>query len=213
MEEGKRTTTPAGGESFFEWRDLGKAKAELFTAPPANSNLPRWAVMFRGGTVFRVAEADPAFKDFRANHDLPDHRFDGEMTAEQVHANNQKVWRAQQAFPGKVGRAVRQAYHRLITAGYPYPGTVRADRCIENIKDGSWLVQWPSLDGEAAAWAILAFNLVVIAAGGKTGASTMGAELRRYDYLFPEVASVVTPQGELWEYNSEGKFAQATVIK
>jgi hypothetical protein len=224
-------TTPAGGQVNADWGQLREgiaclavflaaaAPPEKASASPSSEARPReWHVVFRCGTVARVAEADAEFMGYeQSGYRFPDHRLEGfedlkgeesmASTVEAILADNAKVWEAQKAFPGEVGRAARRAYTRLVAQGYPYPGASAARSPVFTGLSSAaadagplWMVLWPGLDTKGRM-----YNLAFASKGER--ACHLGGELRRYDYMFPEVAAVITPELAVWTYGTGGRFS------
>jgi len=204
-----RSTTPAGGQVNADWGQLKEAidcYAVLLAGALTPGNTASH-VVFRCGTIVRVAGDDPEFGGYAgAKYKFPDHRLEDASTVAEIMADNARVWEAQRVIPGAAGRAIRQAFERLISQGYPYPGGPPADRSPVQTGISSdalgefWLVYWPNLD-EGGHVHNMAFSKK-----GPLAAACVGGELRRYDYMFPEVAAVFTPDMMAWTYGPDGKF-------
>ena len=201
----------------------------------ASSNT-EWHVIFRYGTIARVVDADPEWSGYGSvgplGYKFPTHtplalgwaqslarasalsgslaQVEDQSTVANIMADNELVWAAQsRALPPAVGAAVRRAYAKLIGHGYPYPGDSLSDRdpvpsgIVDETLGAHWHVYWPNLDETGRV-----FNMVFSKTGGGT-ASVLSGDLRRYDYMFPEVTAVLTPALALWKYDADGVFVEA----
>lgn len=201
--------TPAGAKIRTEWvdRDAAIRGLEEFLGqiPPLKNK--KCHVVFRGGTVVRVDDSDPEFSGFEPHtYRFPEHRAPNkEFIAECMH-DNELVWCRQKNLPGDVGKVVRQGFARALAPGYPLPGCDISDRtCVPTlVKRGDerlWLVFWPALDRT-----LLVFNLVF--AKAHANGVALAGELRRFDFMFPEVAAVFMSERERWGYDSTGVFCR-----
>lgn len=215
------TKTPAGGQINADWGDLGLG-VEAFALFVRSGALDveenkDWHVIFRCGTVVRVVSGEPEWGGYSSaapRYEFPEHRVDEKDTVVDIMADNELVWNAQCSLaPPPVGRAVRQAFAKLVGQGYPYPGGPPSDRSpipsgvVDETVGMLWHVYWPNLDRAGRV-----FNLAFSMKGAAV-AAMLGGELRRYDYMFPEVAAVLTPALALWKYNAEGVFAEAPALE
>jgi len=215
------TKTPAGGQINADWGDLGLG-VEAFALFVRSGALDveenkDWHVIFRCGTVVRVVSGEPEWGGYSSaapRYEFPEHRVDEKDTVVDIMADNELVWNAQCSLaPPPVGRAVRQAFAKLVGQGYPYPGGPPSDRSpipsgvVDETVGMLWHVYWPNLDRAGRV-----FNLAFSKKGAAV-AAMLGGELRRYDYMFPEVAAVLTPALALWKYNAEGVFAEAPALE
>jgi hypothetical protein len=217
--------TPAGGQINSDWADLCDALVGLTlflddvaaAAETSGLKMTDWHVVFRCGTMVRIFATDPEFPGYDAsNYRFPGSECDADQkeTVKAIMADNVKVWENQKVIPGVgIGKAVRQAYAKMLGQGYPYPGGPAADRSavptgIEIINadtsnkkdtDPLWFVLWPNLDALGHVYN-LAFAPVAMTA------CALGGTLRRYDYMFPEVAAVFTPERVMWAYGPDKVF-------
>lgn len=217
----KLCTTPAGGQLNSDWPQLADAIDALAvvvhgmptTGICANKE---WHIVFRCGTVVRVTDADPEFAGYAGTgYKFPDRGGDDGLasTVANVMADNTLVWDKQKAFPEPAGGAVRRAYAKLVRQGYPYPGGPESDRTpvstgVSLSGTGTlYMVFWPNLDPIGRV-----YNLS-FSADGLERAAIQGGTLRRYDYMFPEVAAVISPTApgtepmRIWSYTAAGEFA------
>ena len=202
-------TTPAGGQINADWEDLPLGIVglrEIFLAAERSSGPAQVEcsfVMFRCGTVAQVRPSDLEFSG-RPERGFPEHRPEDASTVSEILVDNARVWEAQRAFPEPAGKVVRQAYGALAAQGYPYPGGPDSNRTaaatgFETEREGELvLVFWPNLDPAQRVC-----NLAFARPGTDVGSAVAAAgTLRRYDYMFPEVAAVVMPDGTLWAYRT-----------
>ena len=227
---------PPQGEVKADWLDLdvGVEAFMVFIRSgilDASSNT-EWHVIFRYGTIARVVDADPEWSGYGSEGPLgykfPTHKplalgwaqslarasaiaqVEDQSTVADIMADNELVWGAQsRAQPSAVGAAVRRAYAKLIGQGYPYPGDRLSDRepvpsgIVDETLGAHWHVYWPNLDETGRV-----FNMV-FSKTGEGAASVLSGDLRRYDYMFPEVTAVLTPALALWKYDADGVFVEA----
>jgi hypothetical protein len=160
--------------------------------------------------VVRVRLDDPEFAGFTGHeHDavFPPGIAPTEVL-EAIRSDHRHVWEAQRAIPGAAGRAIRQAYAKLIAEGYPFPGaTAERHGTPVGIRDeatgrGLWVVKWPRFSRRHHVTNLLFTS-------HSLGADAAG-DLRRNDFLFPEVAAVITGELRLWAYGSDGVFGEKT---
>jgi hypothetical protein len=223
---------PPQGEVKADWLDLDVG-VEAFTVfirsgiLDASSNT-EWHVIFRYGTIARVVDADPEWAGYGSagslGYKFPTHtplarasalegplaQVEDQSTVADIMADNELVWGTQsRAQPSAVGAAVRRAYAKLIGQGYPYPGDRLSDRepvpsgLVDETLGAHWHVYWPNLDETGQV-----FNMV-FSKTGEGAASVLSGDLRRYDYMFPEVTAVLTPAFALWKYDADGVFVEA----
>jgi hypothetical protein len=175
-------------------------------------------VIFWCGTVVRVALDDAEFEGYTAeNYELPKHRI-AKASRGKILENNKIAWESQKVIPGEPGKAIRQAYAKMLREGYIYPGGQPADRMAfpcEKTTEGDdkvlWQVYWTFFGDRV-------FNLALVDMPNQDGANTQsamgsaatqGGGLRRYDYIAPEVAAVVFPDLTYWKYDADNKFVLA----
>lgn len=203
--------TLAGSQINADWPELPLAIIALEAwLASARSTLPpdrRRAshVVFRCGTVAQVAPGDPEFSGYLDSaYAFPGEHPQHASAALDVMDDNARVWEAQRSLPEPAGKAARQAFALLVAQGYPYPGNASSVRggkrsgCKFEDAGELLFVFWPALDPRMRVW-----NLVF----GKTdprGAVDAAGDLRRLDYMFPEVAAVFTADGALWGYREAG---------
>lgn len=215
-----RGTTPAGGQANSDWEHFGAAvdAAAVWAGRywPRESN--EVIVMFRCGTVARVKDGDPEFGGYESGaYAFPDFgpnaAPDAAATVANVMADNARVWAAQKSITSddRIARAVRCAYAAVLKPGHPYPGVPTAERLVigtDVVAGGLRLetVFWPKLDpgGRVTSLALVPEGMRRAAAARR--ASDVAGRLRQYDYMFPEVAAVFTPQGRVWAYAAGGAF-------
>lgn len=198
--------TPAGAQLNTNWPDLDDAVAAFVLALGAGAPTLTSHVVFRCGTVAAVRENDPEFRGYVREHDcvFPLGVASPEII-DAIRADNRRVWEKQSAIPGAAGAAIRRGYALLMAAGYPFPR-----------EEGEWRgrrtgVHMPATDKEL--WSITrdatdprVTNLLLT--NRSTGLGAVG-DLRRNDYLFPEVAAVITSDSRLWKYLPDGSFGDS----
>ena len=205
-------TTPAGSQINSDWADLQRGIRCFVDYIKANFGVSSkdWYVMFRCGTIARVALTDHEFKGYLGSeYVFPEHPENHKETVASIMADNQHVWEVQRAIPGPVGAAIRRGYGLMIAQGYPYPGTQQAGRTPIEVGRGTqpgevfWVVYWPNQIDEQ-----LVYNLAfATSTEGPTAAAARAGDLRRYDFMFPEVAAVVTPDLKVWTYGPDRLFS------
>lgn len=216
--------TPAGAQMNSEWNHLREGVGALcvFLHPLPLQEIG-WHVIFRCGTVAnvlrpfirpsgeRTAPNDTEFAGYDTPlYDFPDDDAqDDGATVDKILEDNRKVWESQRKIPGDAGRAVRCAYQRLIEQGYPYGGTPEADRSpvdtgiLIEPAGRFWIVNWRNLGvGQPAPVFNICFSAKAALAAGVAG------DLRRSDYMFPEVAAAIAPDHTLWMYGPDGTFGE-----
>lgn len=202
-EKVKMCTTPAGSQINCDWEYLDVALKEL-AACLEECQEPH--VVFRCGTVVRVSDDDEEFKGFKAStYQFPARSEAHTKTIKRIMRDNAGVWSVQKKIKGAAGGAVRRAFATLVKQGYPWPGPGAA-RSVQRAREGSPLhfVYWPELDSRGRV-----FNLGY--GDDPRDSASLAGDLRRQDYLFPEVAAVILCEdGELaiWHY-VEGNFGRA----
>jgi len=211
----KKITTPAGGQINCDWGQLteGKQCLSIFLAKlfEAGLNNNEWHIMFRCGTIARVGANDPEWPGFNSGvYAFPGERDEtktnDDETVNSIMEDNQRVWKVQSQYEGDVGKAIRQGFHRLLAPGYPYPGNVHSDRSVQetgmkNEETGMLsMVYWPSLDKNEKV-----YNYAFSKHGINRACAEAGIN-RRQDYMFPEVAMVVSPTLDIWTYGSDSTF-------
>lgn len=207
-------TTPAGGQINADWGQLSQGIMCLTvflcgTLETTNSAaFEEWHVVFRCGTVVRVADNDPEFPGYTPkSYRFPENTLEDASATEEVMADNKRVWEAQRSLPEPAGKPVRQAYAKMLSQGYPYPGGPTSDRStrptgVQTEADGLlWTVFWPGLDRTGKV-----YNLAFSQQGPGT-AVVAGGDLRRYDYMFPEVAAVISKDLKVWTYGPDKTFS------
>lgn len=220
-----RLMTPAGGQRNSDWEHLdGAVRAfALWRARAMPPGAREAAVVFRCGTVARVAEGDAEFAGYVGSlYSFPDLGPSPERAAAEavpyVVADNARVWEAQKNLGGgplgaEVAVAVRRAYALALSRGAPYPDA--ADSECRPINTGIravgdlelWTVFWPA---RFPGGRVLSLSLVPPRSGARDAAREAAAAANEHvmlDYMFPEVAAVVTPDGALWAYRSGNVFA------
>jgi hypothetical protein len=212
--------TPAGGKEHYNWALLQDAIAGLYVflkGIPASAEF--WHVIFRCGTVVRLrALSGDEFVGYdhpESSYIFPTTEEENDEVIDRILEDNRRIWETQSKIPGDVGKAIRIGYAPLIARGYPYPGGAAADRSVVDtgieVKDKPtarrlWFVLWPGLDGGGEE--PMMFNLALTEKGGASAAAS-GGDLRRYDFMFPEVGAVITPDHVLWMYSPAGVFEPA----
>jgi hypothetical protein len=203
--------TPAGGQINVSWGESTDAIRCLATflsnAVDVDVN-DEWHVVFRCGTVVRVSPTDKEFGGFDdGEYEWPEHRSEHTDTVSDVMDDNKLVWSNQRKIPGPAGKAIRQGFAKMIKLGYPYPGGDISDRYgiptgVEIKPCGMLHIMfWPNLDKTNRV-----YN-VAFSTKGLHVAVDIGGELRRYDYMFPEVAAVFSPRIVAWSYGPDGSFS------
>lgn len=210
MSDWDRAKTPAGGNEYATWGSFRDAVAGLFVflegVPPTH-----WHVVFRCGTVVRVdgpgRSGFVGYDDPASSYVFPEHGAGDVQVVSKILDDNCRVWKTQSAIPGDVGRVIRAGYDALVRYGYPYPGGPPADRSPVDtgVRLGDnlrlWFINWPNLgDGS-----FIIYNLCLTDKDAGA-AAVYGGALRRYDYMFPEVGAVITPERVLWMYSPTGAF-------
>jgi len=157
--------------------------------------LSDWHVVFQCGTVARVRlyEKHKEFKGYDSSlgkyyvENWPVHRIPDPTD---TLVENRAVREYQrELLPDEIGRALRVAYHMLLADDYPHPGA-GSDRSVvpmnEPVENGDnlWALFWIQRDRYI-------FNLAL--ARNDAEANALGADLRRYDHLFPRVVLVIAP--------------------
>lgn len=175
-----------------------------------------WHVVFSFGTVVSIVlpqDLDSSWTYTIELHreDYPFHRFrlDSHATS-QLDENLEEYNRTLEVHPEQRD-IIRTAYRFLIKAGYPFPGNEGSDTItyrmgsmpIKSLKeprtnyyDGSedrlgdtaylWGVSFPNLSADT----ILTF--VDIDANDEATADTIGRDYRRYDFLIPRIAALIS---------------------
>jgi hypothetical protein len=224
--------TPAGCNENVNWASFRDAVAGLFVFLNGipTEHIP-WHVVFRCGTVVAfnsLAEAEFAGYDAGDSaqtpaYVFPEHRVADARVVSRIMDDNRRAWEAQRELPGDVGHAIRIGYAKLVKQGYPYPGGPRADRtpidsgvALEAKQPGDsmrrlWFITWPNLSDGAGWDSLKIFNLALSEHGAEV-AVVEGGDLRRYDYMFPEVGAVITPENALWTYSPSGAFELVTPL-
>ncbi len=206
----KPATTPAGSQINSNWIDLERGAREFgsFCALVYSQDDTTFAI-FRCGTVVAVRPEDR--KEFTGySADTYQFPFSPEADAKivkRIMVDNRAVWDAQRRTgPAEISRAMRIAYGKMISDGYVYPGTARSGRSAIQLWDSPkgdflWQVYWPELQKDV-------YNIVYGA--DRDSALRAAGDLRRYDYMFPEVAAVITRGGAVWTYDAKGVFSAGT---
>jgi len=201
MEEGTPiiATTPAGSQINCDWELLNVAIDALVSFLKAVGAEEPY-VVFRCGTVVRVGDGDVEFKGYKnSDYRFPETDEKHADTVKQIMRDNARVWAVQKSLAdASVSLAVRKAFATLVRQGYPWPGP-GAERWGQQTRPGSplLLVHWPELDSRGRV-----FNLGY---GPDSEAQILAAgDLRRQDYMFPEVAAVVLPGERLAVWRYEG---------
>jgi hypothetical protein len=224
-------TTPAGSQINSDWEHL-KLGIDCFFAFLANLGEDKWDqrrdyhVMFRCGTVARFnafAEEFVGYTDENHEFPAPVEKISDRLAVDNIKSDNRRVWKTQKKIPGEVGLAIRRAYHEMIMQGYPYPGENATRKIFPTglgVKAPTPLsmamVTWPGLDRLNRV-----FNLAFYSPGdpqlaAMQKAATEGGNLRRYDFMFPEVAAVYMPPTKttslkVWAYNDKNEFVEHSV--
>lgn len=200
--------TMAGAQMNTCWPDLERAIAEFVRHLTWVGESAWDRVVFRCGTVVRVRAEDPEFEGFTGQEHaevFPAESAPAEVL-EAIRDDHRLVWEVQRAIPGAAGRAIRRGYAKLLGEGYPFPGPTAERRGApigDHVGDSGralWLVKWPRFSPGHDVTNLLFTNptLGVAAAG----------DLRRNDFLFPEVAAVIAGDRRLWAYGPDGVFGE-----
>lgn len=210
--EAKQMITPAGVRAHSNWPELGDAIDGLMFFLLGAGGAPEAHIVFRHGTVVRVGAADPEWGGYADGaYAFPEHRITAESadltrrTIEKIKRDSRKVWAAQSSAPEPVRGLIRRGFAALLAPGYPYPGTPASDRAARDAgvrapAGAMHFVSWPNHD--TGARASRTYNVVF--AAGPAEAAQAGGDSRRYDYMFPEVAAVITPGLERWDCRPGG---------
>jgi len=191
------TVTPAGGQINCDWEFLELAIDEL--AKFLKAGCPEPHVVFRCGTVVRVADDDEEFKGYKlSTYQFPETDTKYAETVKQIMRDNSRVWAVQKKI-ADVGPPIRRAYATLVRQGYIWPGPSAARWAQKTTPDSQlYLVHWPELDSRSRV-----FNLGISADGDDAAAAA--GDFRRQDYMFPEVAAVILSQKpgalDIWRYS------------
>src|SRR5688572_20011088 len=193
-------TTPAGGQINCDWESLNVA-IDALVALLIKTGAHDTHVVFRCGTVAQVDDDSAEFKGYDGStYAFPDCNKMFARTVRLIMEDNCRVYDAQRSLGNAVvSRAIRQGYSALIRQNYPFPGPdARRWGQKTDIAAPLLLVHWPGLDTRSRV-----FNIAL----GKDAELAVSAtgDLRRSDYMFPEVAAVIVPKGgsklEVWRYS------------
>jgi hypothetical protein len=205
--------TPAGSQINSEWPMLKNARRFLKlllddVIGQAGAPLPDWHAVFRCGTVVRVTGADSEFKGYESkSYKFPSNNFENNYAAVDLIMNdNAKVWDAQRVLPNPAGAVIRRAYAKMLSQGCVYAGDslysykLTSSGMTATNGETLYFMHWPRFDSTGGK----VFNLAFL----KTTKEGHGVSLRQYDYMFPEVAFLISPAAVVWEYGSDGQFAK-----
>jgi hypothetical protein len=159
-------------------------------------------VMFSQGTIIVVSDDDGEFDSFNgygaAYTRVLEDAINSKFVVEEIVQNNQKVFEEQRAYYANTPFATiaERAYSTLINAGYPIPGGELSDRIIAPIKLPSgesckW-IRWHNLDVDGV-YSTTATNdeMIAVASAGDS---------RRRDFIWPEIAAIITADGTIHRY-------------
>lgn len=173
---------------------------EKIVAWEARQENKTWRVVFSLGTVVTLPlAAPPSFKGYTPeNYDFPAHRIDHSGGEKEIMNRNDQIWELQRTLGGSAGISLRQAYHLLVSDGYPYAGSEESDRgarLVGSSADGSsmyevnWSARSPSIVGRVhfENWETSSTGVAIV----------IGGECRRYDYIGPMAVAVISPGGNV----------------
>lgn len=186
-------------QEYVSWKEFDRALNTfhdfLKFATLAGGPLRDYHVIFRMGTVARLSLELPEFTEYTGEYveNYPAHRIPDDELGNII-KHNIHTWELQRnVLSGDVGRAVKIAYKLLIDDKYPYPGGDGSDRfpvpcqnpdVVMQNNEILWNLIWPRGCDKLS-------NLILAAEPG--AAVQLGGEFRRYDYMFPKVRAIITP--------------------
>lgn len=158
--------------------------------------LSDWHIIFSMGTVIRLnPNLQTQFGGFDSEYieNFPVHRLADKNDLSDIIRQNKETFEQNMKFftDNTTQNIISSAYHSLLAAGYPYPGTEMSDRVpvlLENVQnvqnDLLWSVLWPHNNEQITNLAVgdCAQNMIV----------TSG-ECRRLDFMFPKIAAIIKP--------------------
>jgi hypothetical protein len=175
---------------YIEWVDFHRAVNSFVNFLNLADAFNSYHVIFSMGTIVRIDrdESNTEFIGYTGEYveDYPIYRISIDL--DEIIADNIAVWESQKDVP-VYGRFIRSGYHSLISNGYV---TATTDKVPVPCQDPSahddilWNVLWPELSPNVT-------NLVISSSDDPVSAAVIGAELRRYDYMFPNVRALITP--------------------
>ena len=178
-----------------EFLDFLKGSIDKYIPKFDGDKYGEWHAIFKGGTVAKIDPVQnvPEFQGYTDSYreGYPVHRVSSDALGDLLQANVD-VWNRQKdKLDGDKGKALRIAYSMLISDGYPYPGGEGSDRIPIPITD-------PSMNPEPICMVIWSHRdpyLHNIVKGNVNVAVGLSADLRRYDFMMPEVYAIINPTG------------------
>jgi hypothetical protein len=158
-----------------------------------------WQVIFNCGTVVHLHPSiEEEFTGFdseegrRYEEEWPTYRYRGSHAG--VLRQNRAVWEFQrQALDDpEAGRILRAAVLLLLKDDYLYPGAGTKRLATQASKD-LWIVRWPQRDAMILS---IVMKPSPQAEMDEEKAMGMAGDFRRFDYMFPRVRTIITPNVE-----------------
>lgn len=177
--------------------DYSKAKEKfllfLHECYEKHGTLKDWHAIFSNGTVVRMENiVNLEFYDMW-ERDYPHHRLLKADFFEKIIKETRETVEKQKLLFGELNNEIMSSYYHLILFGYPLPGTSMADSNIYPI---------PMKDGDVFSMMYYggskyAFN---ISSDYSDEAHRCARECRRYDYMFPYLDCLVSPDDKITNF-------------